>query len=73
MCVSSGMAARDGPERKGSAARRAHEIRAIYEMAAPIPGTINTELALRFMTSVREIVQEAVRVNGGTMRLAEAA
>jgi hypothetical protein len=58
---------------KGSAARRAVEIRSIYEMAAPVPGTINTEAALHFMRAVREIVQEAVRLNGGTMRLAEAA
>lgn len=56
---------------KGSAARRAQEIRGIYELAAPVPGTVNTEAAIRFMKSVREIVQEAVRSNGGSMRLAE--
>lgn len=58
---------------KGSAARRAQEIRAIYELAAPVPGTVNTEPAIRFMKAVREIVQAAVRANGGSMRLAEQA
>jgi hypothetical protein len=58
-----------GQSGKGSAARRAFEIRGIYELAAPVPGTINTEATLRFMKSVREIVQTAVRENGGTMRL----
>jgi hypothetical protein len=56
---------------KGSAARRAFEIRGIYELAAPVPGTINSEATLRFMNAVREIVQGAVRLNGGHMRLAE--
>lgn len=58
---------------KGSAARRAVEIRAIYELAAPVPGTVNTEVAIQFMKAVREIVHESVRANGGAMRLAQAA
>ena len=56
---------------KGSAARRASEIRGIYELAAPVPGTVNTEPAIRFMKAVRDIVNEAVLSHGGAMRLAD--
>ena len=54
---------------KGSAARRAVDIRNIYELAAPIPGTVNTGPALEFMRGVRELVRKAVEENGGEMRL----
>lgn len=52
---------------KGSAARRAVDIRGIYELAAPIPGTINTAPALEFLRGVRELVRSAVVENGGVM------
>ncbi|CAN7772865.1 hypothetical protein [Caballeronia sp. LjRoot31] len=53
---------------KGSAARRAVDIRGIYELAAPIPGTVNSGPALEFMRGVRDLVRAAVEENGGTMR-----
>lgn len=54
---------------KGSSIRRALDIRGIYELAAPVPGTVNTEPALNFMKKVRELVREAVVENGGSMTL----
>jgi hypothetical protein len=53
---------------KGSAARRAVDIRGIYELAAPIPGTVNSGPALEFMRGVRALVRAAVEENGGTMQ-----
>ena len=53
---------------KGSASRRAVDIRGIYELAAPIPGTVNSGPALEFMRGVRELVRTAVEGNGGAMR-----
>jgi energy-coupling factor transporter ATP-binding protein EcfA2 len=53
---------------KGSATRRAIDIRGIYEQAAPIPGTVNTAPALNFMKAVRDIVREAIEDQGGEMR-----
>lgn len=53
---------------KGSAARRAVDIRGIYELAAPIPGTVNSAPALEFMRDVRSLVRSAVEENGGTMQ-----
>jgi hypothetical protein len=38
-----------------------------YELAAPVPGTINTAPAIEFMRGVRELVRVAVEENGGTM------
>lgn len=53
---------------KGSATRRAVNIRGIYEQAVPIPGTVSTAPALTFMKVVREIVREAIEDQGGEMR-----
>ncbi|MBB0037748.1 hypothetical protein D7S83_26405 [Ralstonia pickettii] len=53
---------------KGSADRRARDIRGIYELAAPVPGTVNSAPALEFMRGVRELVQAAVENNGGVMQ-----
>lgn len=53
---------------KGSAARRAVDIRGIYELAVPIPGTVITGPAMEFMREVREMVRAAVTENGGDMR-----
>lgn len=53
---------------KGSASRRAVDIRGIYELAAPIPGTVNTSSAIEFMRGVRELVRAAVVENGGVMQ-----
>lgn len=52
---------------KGSAARRAVDIRGIYELAAPIPGTVNTAPALQFLRAVRELVRAAVVESGGVL------
>ena len=54
---------------RGSADRRAVEIRFIYDLAAPIPGIVNSERALRFMNAVRDIVVEAITTNGGELRV----
>ena len=53
---------------KGSATRRAVDIRGIYELAAPIPGTVNSESALDFMKSIRSIVRTAIEDQGGEMK-----
>ena len=53
---------------KGSAQRRAHEIRDIYELAAPIPGTVNSAAALEFLRAVRALVHSAVTENDGVMQ-----
>jgi energy-coupling factor transporter ATP-binding protein EcfA2 len=53
---------------KGSADRRAVDIRGIYELAAPVPGTVNSEPALEFMKAVREIVRTAIDDQGGEMK-----
>ncbi len=55
---------------KGSAERRAVDIRSIYELAAPIPGTVNSEPALKFMREVGEIVRIAIEAHGGCMQIA---
>jgi len=53
---------------KGSADRRAVDIRGIYELAAPVPGTVNSEPALDFMKAVRDIVRNAIEAQGGEMK-----
>jgi len=53
---------------KGSADRRAVDIRGIYELAAPVPGTVNSEPALDFMKAVRNIVRAAIEDQGGEMK-----
>lgn len=53
---------------KGSATRRAVDIRGIYELAAPVPGTVNSERALDFMKAVRDIVRTAIEDQGGEMK-----
>ena len=53
---------------KGSSDRRAVDIRGIYELAAPVPGTVNSEPALDFMKDIRSIVKEAVEQNGGQLK-----
>ena len=52
---------------KGSSARRAVDIRGIYELAVPVPGTVNTAQAIEFLHDVRELVRAAVAENGGVM------
>jgi hypothetical protein len=54
---------------RGSADLRAVEIRAIYDLAAPVPGTVNSERAIRFMNAVRDIVTTAIKEAGGSLRV----
>jgi len=44
---------------KGWAARRAIDIRGIYELAAPVPGTVNNEPALKFMRGVTSFSRQS--------------
>ena len=53
---------------KGSATKRAVDIRGIYELAAPVPGTVNSDSALGFMKEVRDIVRAAIEEQGGEMK-----
>lgn len=53
---------------KGSSYRRAVDIRGIYELAAPVPGTVSTDRALEFMRAIRTIVRTAIEEQGGAMR-----
>lgn len=53
---------------KGAADCRAVDIRGIYELAAPVPGTVNSEPALDFMKAVRNIVRAAIEDQGGEMK-----
>jgi hypothetical protein len=53
---------------RGSATLRAIDIKGIYEQAAPIPGTVNSESSLNFMKVVREIVRTAIVEQGGEMK-----
>ena len=53
---------------KGSAARRAVHIRSIYELAAPIPGTVTSEPAAELMREIKKLVRDGVESNGGAWR-----
>lgn len=52
---------------KVSAACRAVDIGGIHELAAPIPGAVNTASPLEFLRAVRELVRTAVIERGGVM------
>lgn len=45
---------------RGSAAKRAISIRNIYELAAPIPGPVNSPQALEFLDTIDKLVRSAV-------------
>ena len=49
----------------GSAKDRAHDIEAIYDIAAPIPGEMADPKASSLVASVLKVVQEAVEKKGG--------
>lgn len=53
---------------KCSAARRARDIHGIYDLAVPVPGTVNTAPAIEFMRSVHELILAAVEENGEELR-----
>jgi hypothetical protein len=50
---------------KGSARKRANDIEAIYEVAAPIPGEMADPKASELVASVLKVVQAAVERKGG--------
>lgn len=54
---------------KGSSYRRALDMKGIYESAAPIPGTVNSEQAIALLREVRQIVCTAIEASGGELRL----
>ena len=54
---------------KGSAFRRALDMKGIYDSAAPIPGTVNSEQAIALLKEVRKIVCAAIEESGGELRL----
>ncbi len=58
---------------KGSAYRRALDMKNIYESAAAIPGTVNTEAAIALLREVRAIVCRAIEASEGKLRLATTA
>lgn len=56
---------------KGAAGKRAVEIRDIYGLAAPVPGTVNSESELQFLSAIRRIVEDAVTGCNGKIQLLE--
>ncbi|MEI7843911.1 MAG: hypothetical protein WCI39_12880 [Gallionellaceae bacterium] len=54
---------------KGSTYIRAKEIQTIFELAAPIPGTVNTEQSIAFLRETRRIVKEAIEASGGELSI----
>jgi hypothetical protein len=54
---------------KGSATRRAQDIRQIYDAAAPVPGTVVTNETREFLAGIRRIVHEAIEAAGGEVRI----
>jgi hypothetical protein len=54
---------------KGSTFRRALDLKAIYDAAAPIPGTVNTEPALALLKEMRGMVCGAIENSGGMLEL----
>lgn len=55
---------------KGSAYKRALDLKSIYESAAPVPGTVNSEQALSLLRETRDMVCGAIEKNGGKLELA---
>lgn len=49
----------------GSTRVRAHDIRKIYDEAAPIPGEIPTPDSHAFLQEIRDLVRESIKAGGG--------
>lgn len=56
---------------KGSSTKRALNIRSIYEMAAPVPSTVNKTPALNFLSEIRTMVISSIEESGGKVELAK--
>jgi hypothetical protein len=54
---------------KGSPRRRALDLKSIYASAAAVPGCVNSDLAISLLREVRAMVFDAVKNNGGELRL----
>lgn len=54
---------------KGSAHRRSLDMKNIYESAAAVPGTVNSEPAIALLKDVRAIVCRAIEDSEGELRL----
>lgn len=55
---------------KGSTYRRALDLKSIYEAAAPIPGTVNSEIAIELLREMRTMVCGAIEKSGGKLKFA---
>jgi len=51
----------------GSTYDRAHDIKAIYEEAAPVPGEVMNREAAGFLRDIRKLVHNAIRDAGGSL------
>lgn len=58
-----------GRSGKGSAYRRAIDMKSIYESAVPVPGTVNSEPAISLLREMRSIVCKAIQDSGGHLQL----
>ena len=56
---------------KGSGSERSRQVMNIYELAAPIPGTLIDRIASEFLQEVRGVVREAIEDNGGNVQGSE--
>jgi hypothetical protein len=54
---------------KGSAYRRAVDLKNIYESAAAVPGTVNSDPAIALLREVRKIVCRSIEDSGGKLQL----
>jgi hypothetical protein len=56
---------------RGSAYERSIALRRIYEAAAPMPDTVMTEQASKFVTDIRRLIEAAIKSSGGKVELAD--
>ncbi len=54
---------------RGSAHERSVAMKRIYETAAPLPDTVMTEQALRFVVDIRKLIEAAIKEAGGRVQL----
>jgi energy-coupling factor transporter ATP-binding protein EcfA2 len=53
----------------GSTTVRSHEIKDIYNQAAPIPGEVPTSYSSKFLLEIRKLVRKAVETAGGRFQV----
>jgi hypothetical protein len=54
---------------RGSTQQRSIAMKYIYETAAPLPDTVMTEQASRFVVDIRKLVESAIKEAGGKVQL----